>query len=94
MLFDALLSAALGNIRQGNFKEGISDLQEGMKLNPESTKAQEEMGNARQGMSSRGGERACHRGEMQENCVGAQEERHGDHPSEEGPELYIPSIRD
>ncbi len=43
ILFDALLSNAIGKIRQGNFTEGISNLQEGMDLKPESGKAQDEM---------------------------------------------------
>jgi tetratricopeptide (TPR) repeat protein len=43
ILFDALLSAAVGQIKQGNFKEGISYLKEGMSLDAGSGKAQEAM---------------------------------------------------
>jgi tetratricopeptide (TPR) repeat protein len=43
ILFDALLSNAIGKIRQGNFTEGISNLEEGMNLEPESGEAQSEM---------------------------------------------------
>lgn len=43
ILFDALLSAAVGQIKQGNFKESISYLKEGMTLHASSGKAQDMM---------------------------------------------------
>lgn len=43
ILFDALLSAAMGQIKQGNFSEGISYLREGMNIDASSGKAQEAM---------------------------------------------------
>ncbi|MFH1217507.1 MAG: tetratricopeptide repeat protein [Pseudomonadota bacterium] len=43
ILFDALLSSAVGQIKQGNFKEGLSYLKEGMSLDATSSKAQEMM---------------------------------------------------
>jgi len=43
ILFDALLPTALGKIRQGNFNEGISYLQEGLELDPQSGRVQDEI---------------------------------------------------
>ncbi len=43
ILLDALISAAIGNIRQGNFTDGISQLREGLDLDPSSGRLRAEM---------------------------------------------------
>ncbi|MFZ5765662.1 MAG: tetratricopeptide repeat protein [Thermodesulfobacteriota bacterium] len=43
ILLDALISAAIGNIRQGNFADGISQLREGLDLDPASGRLRAEM---------------------------------------------------
>lgn len=46
ILFDALLSSAVGELKQGNFKPAIENLREGLTLDPSSSQAKNELAGA------------------------------------------------
>lgn len=46
ILFDALLSSAIGELKQGNFMPAIDNLREGLSLNPSSSQAKSQLSGA------------------------------------------------